>query len=325
MQTVKSITVIINPAAGNDTGARIRPEVEKTFKQLFPQHELFFTEPGSKANAIALGAETVADLIVVLSGDGTLHDIAQGVLSRPHTDRPAISIIPIGSGNDYARTLGVSTDPLEAIRDLLDGVRVCADVGRCNQTWYLETLSFGVDAAVAISTVNLRKSTHTSGALLYAHAAVLAIVRELKAHRVRYNIDGRLFDDELLILAVQNGPTYGGGFRIAPRASITDGFLDVCTGKKVGALRALFYLARIFSGKHEVYDTFDAYKAKNLVIDLDEPVPVQCDGEEQHGTHFEISVIPRALDVIVPAHSPVLKIAENTQGLTVSDERSVDA
>ena len=327
MHKIKSITIVINPTAGNDTGSRIRPEVEKSFSQLFPQHQLLFTEPGNKANAIALGAKTDAYLLVVLSGDGTLHDIAQGVLSRPRESRPAITIIPIGSGNDFARTLGVSTDPIQAIRELRNGVRISADVGKCNQTWYLETLSFGVDAAVAISTVDLRKSTRTSGALLYAHAAVLAIIRELKAHRVRYSIDGRLFYYDLLILAVQNGATYGGGFRIAPRANITDGYLDVCTGKKVGVLRALFYLARIFSGKHERYPTFDTYRAQNLTIDFEAPVPAQCDGEAQQGTHFEISVVPQALDVIVPAGSSVLKAAQTTlSGMGQSAHRgSVDA
>ena len=306
MKNVRSITVVINPAAGNNTGTRIKPDVERLFRDIFPEHDIDFTEPGSKDQAIALGAKSQSDLIVVVSGDGTLHDLAQGILSRPRAERPALSIIPIGSGNDYARTLDVSKDPLAAIRALASGVRVSADVGKCNQTWFLETLSFGADAAVAIKTIDLRKTTHTSGALLYAHAAVIAILKELRAHHIRYRIDGQDLEDELLILAVQNGPTYGGGFRIAPKATITDGLLDVCTSTKVGTLKALFFLFSIFNGKHEGYKSFRTYRAKSLTVDLDEPVPVQCDGEAQQGIHFEIAVVPDALDVIVPADSPVL-------------------
>jgi YegS/Rv2252/BmrU family lipid kinase len=306
MQNVKSITVVINPAAGDNIGARIRPELERLFVELFPTRAIDFIEPGSKERAQALGANLRSDLIVMVSGDGTLHDLAQGVLSRPRLERPALSIIPIGSGNDYARTLGVSSDPLTAVRALRDGVRINTDVGRCNQTWYLETLSYGVDAAAAANTIELRKTTHSSEALLYAHAAVLAILTELKPHRARYVIDGQPHQDDLLILAVQNGPTYGGGFKVAPRASITDGYLDICMATKVSRLKALYLLARVFSGKHEQCRQFQTYRARSLTIDFDETVPAQCDGEPQQGRHFEISVHPQALDLIVPNDSPVL-------------------
>jgi diacylglycerol kinase family enzyme len=197
-------------------------------------------------------------------------------------------------------------DPAAALSQLAHGQVVAVDVGKVNDNYFLETLSFGVDAAVAINTEQLRRTTHTKGLRLYARAAVGAIIRELKVHKAHYVLDGVSHTNSILIMAVQNGPTYGSGFKVAPRASVTDGRLDVYTAANIGTIKALYYLSQMKNGKHEKLKGFANYKAGKIQLELEEQVPTQCDGEQIFGTSFKIEVIPAALKVYVPGSSPIL-------------------
>jgi len=313
VQTFSQIVVIINPVAGSGMGAAILPVAQEQLPKVFPHANIRFTETQNAMHAAVLGTITEADLIVVIGGDGTLHDVVQGVMRRPASTRPVVSLIAVGSGNDYARTIGIPQDPHEAIAALKHGVPAAVDVGRIVETnnkeatYYLETLSFGVDAAVAIRTMELRKTTGTKGLRLYARAAISAILHDLKPFHVSCRIDGQPLEDDLLICAVQNGPTYGSGFKVAPRARITDGHLNICLGQGMGTLRAMYCLTRIKAGTHESLKGFSTCEAACLEITLDRQVPIQCDGEELLGTAFYIEVVPAALKVLVPEDSSVLK------------------
>jgi diacylglycerol kinase family enzyme len=163
-----------------------------------------------------------------------------------------------------------------------------------------------VDAAIAINTVQLRKTTKARGTMLYAHAAIISILSDLKANHVRLTIDGQQSEKDLLICAIQNGKTYGGGFKVAPRAKITDGKLNVCMATRTNPVKALYALAKMKNGKHESLNIFSDYEAQELTLDFDQHVPSQCDGEELPGTHFEVGIIPATLDVVVPQNSDVL-------------------
>ncbi|MDR0888880.1 MAG: hypothetical protein LBM21_03170, partial [Coriobacteriales bacterium] len=169
--------------------------------------------------------------------------------------------------------------------------------------YFLQTLSFGVDAAIALNTVDLRKTTGTTGLRLYARAAASAIIHDLKTHHFEYSIDGKRYTNELLICAIQNGKTYGSGFKVAPSASLSDGLFDVCTAMEVGnTLKALYLLSKMKGGKHLKYQPpFNFYKAKTLRIKLDAPLPIQCDGERLRGLDFDISIVPHALEVLMGA------------------------
>jgi YegS/Rv2252/BmrU family lipid kinase len=301
-----SITVLINPAAGSGTGAQVRPLVEQTVPQIFAGSDINFIETRSREDALEIAATCSSNMIICVGGDGSLHDVAQLIMQRPIEQRPIISIIPVGSGNDYARTLGVSMNPGKALGQLDHGKVVLADVGQVNDIYFLETMSLGVDAAVAIYTEQLRLNTKTKGIRLYARAAVSAIMRDLKAHKVHYVFDGREYNNKLLILAIQNGPTYGSGFKMAPRASVTDGQLDVYTAFNIGKIRALYYLSQIKNGKHERLEGFANYQARKIQLELEEQIPIQCDGEQLFGTSFQIELLPAALPVYVPSDSPVL-------------------
>ncbi|MDR2714892.1 MAG: diacylglycerol kinase family lipid kinase [Coriobacteriales bacterium] len=309
---IKTIAVLVNPVAGSGLGAKTLVQAQEQLPEVFPAAQIDIVESQSKEHVSEFATTTQADLLIVIGGDGTLHDAAQGLLTRPQKERPLVTLIAVGSGNDYARTLGISQNPQEAFAALAHAVPIRVDVGCCTSnasdtpTYYLETLSFGVDAAVGLNTHELRKTTRTKGLRLYARAAISAIFTELKPYHAVCKIDDETLEDDLLICAVQNGPTYGSGFKVAPQASITDGLLNICVAQRIGTLRALYYLTRIKAGTHETLPAVSTYVACRFDIKLDREVPIQCDGERLLGTQLSVELLPAALEVLVPKDSPVL-------------------
>jgi YegS/Rv2252/BmrU family lipid kinase len=304
MQGIGTITVILNPAAANNQGKRSWAGTSAHFAELFSAYDCTMVETQSRAQTIELAATEKTDLIIAVGGDGTLHDIAQGLMQRPRAERPALTVVPIGSGNDYAKTLGLPSDPRHALEAISGGRRVAIDVGCCNGSYFLETLSFGVDAAVALTTEEIRLNTKSRGFILYARTAIPLIIKELKSHHIRLITDtGETIEGNKLICAVQIGPTYGGGFIVAPGAVTDDGLLNICMGAEMSIPNAFYHLALLSRGKHEKSAKFCTLTAHALTIDLDSEAPTQFDGERLTGTHFEIECIQRAIDVVVPQNS----------------------
>ncbi len=307
MHTINKILVVVNPASSDNAGERAWSELEPAFKSAFSTKNYSVAMPSSKEQSTELAATTDADLIISVSGDGAIHNIAQGIMLREKADRPALAVIPVGSGNDFAMSLGLPKDPRQAIEAISKGDRVSIDVGQCNDIIYMETLSFGIDAAIANQTMEARKTSKSRGLMLYAGVAISAIVRELKKHRYLITFeDGQVQDMELLICAVQNGPTYGGGFRVSPDALINDGLLNMCMATNTGKIHALYALALMSKGKHEGLKIFSKKPVRKLTIETFENIPAQCDGEEIFGRRFEVKVIPNAIDVIVSKDAAIV-------------------
>jgi YegS/Rv2252/BmrU family lipid kinase len=303
----RSITFLYHAGAGSGLAGKLAPQVAEMIQASFPSAKLELVESKSREHIKEVGSGSSSDLIVCLSGDGSLHDIAQALARRTDSARPTLAVVPAGSGNDYARSLGLPLDTLKAAALLRECEPIKADVGLVNDTYFLETLSFGVDAAVALNTEDLRLSTKARGTRLYAHAAINAIMHELVAHEVKVRMQGFAGEEkdaveelelEALILAVQNGPTYGGGFKVAPGASIVDGMFDVYMATNVGKLTALYYLSKMKGGKHESLKAFSYYRCSHLELEFTEQLPVQCDGERLLGSSFTVDVVPAALDVL---------------------------
>ncbi|MDR1016073.1 MAG: diacylglycerol kinase family lipid kinase [Coriobacteriales bacterium] len=304
------ISVIINPEAGSGAGGRALPTLKTALPEICPGADLSYLPTKSKAHAVELGATVDSDLIVVVSGDGTIHDVAQGLMRRPQMERPRLAMLPVGSGNDIGRTFGMPGDLKHALATL--GASVLAerfrpfDVGKVSQgdnQYFLETLSFGVDAAVALNTVTTRQKNAARGLRLYALTAAQTVLHELRPHHFRLVLDGKAVEGDLLICAIQNGPTYGSGFRVTPTADPGDGWLDLCTVNRVSHLHAFYLLSRMKNGNHlSLCPPFSFYRARSIDLSVDEPgdeqIPIQCDGERLLGSSFHIEVVPGALTVL---------------------------
>ena len=299
--------IIANPAAHSGEGESAALFATRFFSSFHSETsscEIRLTESAGDAVRMSSRA-TDYDSTVALGGDGLIHEVANGIMRMPEELRPRLGIIPMGSGNDFARTIGMTANNIEqSIYELLRGEERYIDLGKVNETYFVETLSFGTDAAIAIDTTERRKNhTRQKGSALYATSGIKLIVCGRKGWEYKANIDGEEVEGTDIVFAVQNGPTYGGGFRITPDAIPDDGYLDMCYTQSRAALPhalLLFGLARV--GKHTNSRSLTIRRARHAELEFvgEEAAPCQVDGEEYSANRYVIDVVPQALRVIVP-------------------------
>ena len=298
--------VIANPAAHSGKGeaaALFATRFFSSFQSATSSCEVRLTEGTGDAIGMAAGAATY-DHIIALGGDGVIHEVINGLMQIPQESRPCLGVIPMGSGNDFARTLSMpKNDPEKALAELLGGRERVIDLGRVNDAYFMETLSFGLDAAIAHDTTKRRANkTKQAGALLFATSGLKLFSTGMRGWEYDATIDSAPERGIGVVFAVQNGPTYGGGFRVCPTANPVDGMLDLCyTRTRPSILRALalFGLARF--GRHTKSRRVNMRKVRTVQISFpgsDQP-PCQIDGEVLQAESYSIRVVPKALRVLV--------------------------
>ena len=307
MANFGKILALANPAARNGAGLELAQRAEQLLlARLGACESLEVAYTKSAGHAVELAATRAAefDTLLVLGGDGLVHETVNGLMALDAADRPALGVVPLGSGNDYARALGIPLELEDAVAALRDGCALPADVGLVNGQFFAETLSFGLDAAIALQTMELRKSTNWSGTKLYFHAGIDQLLHHLDTHpfRASYTDDAgevcEIVGGEI-VFAVQVGPTYGGGFHICPEAKLDDGLLDVCYAPgPIGVAHAVYVFVRAKDGKHTHMKPIKLFRTHNLHIEFEYEPPTQIDGEALHARSFDIDCVPHALNVI---------------------------
>ncbi|MDO4501683.1 MAG: diacylglycerol kinase family lipid kinase [Coriobacteriia bacterium] len=298
-------TIIANPASQNGNGAKAAQSALALLQQKLGENhvDLQLTQHPRHAEELAQSLPDHVRTVIALGGDGLVNEVANGLMARraaQGTDSlPALAVIPSGSGNDYAATLGMSGKMPQAVDQILQGRTVRADVGCCNGRHFVETLSFGVDAAIALDTVERRKRTGHSGTLLYAESGIDQILHHRDERAFKLIANGTEHTGTSLTFAVQLGRTYGGGFQICPDARIDDGLFDLCIAQGPLSLsHALVAFARAKFGAHANMKCMKTLTARELRIEFDQEPPAQMDGEKVQGRIFDVSLTPNALPVI---------------------------
>lgn len=290
--------LIVNPAAKHGETEKVLPVVERLLQSV--PHDTVLTAHPGHASEIAEAAKDY-DILVAVGGDGTVHEVLNGIMRRPEGSRPALGLIPTGSGNDTRRTLGVPTDIAEAALVVAGGNRRRFDVGMCNGIYFNNSFAAGLDARVTAKAVEYKVTTKRSGLWLYLTALMHVLFHELYPHHVRISWDGAaLIEDDLLAFAATIGPTYGGGFFITPDAIPDDGLLEVCIIDPLSLPQALMRLPFVIFGKHTGMKVVRMSRRRSVVIESEHPMPAQIDGEVLVDRRFEITLLPAAVECIVP-------------------------
>jgi YegS/Rv2252/BmrU family lipid kinase len=217
--------------------------------------------------ALAEGAE----LVVAAGGDGTANEVAQALVGQ----NVPLGIIPLGSGNDYIRALGVPNDLARAVEVLSRGGTRPVDVGRVADRFYLNSLGIGLDAQIAWDYQRMR---FLKGELGYLWAALLETGR-FHPFRAELMVGNKVQMVDLLMLSVMNGPYAGGGFRLAPGARADDGKLDLIMIGDYPRISRLPILFLVRPGGHLRLRRVRANLVAGIRIRTDLPVPVHMDGE----------------------------------------------
>ena len=264
--------------------------------------DLQFTERPEHAIELAEAARGTYATVIALGGDGVIHEVVNGLMRIPGEERPRFGLIPVGSGNDYARTVGMSESVPEAVTQFLDAVEVAVDIGCCNGIHFVETLSFGLDAAIALDTVQRRERTGEQGTILYLKSGLDQLLHHLDTFTFDLLLDGeRHLTAPVHLLTVQIGPTYGGGFRICPEADPTDGVFDICyAAAPMSVPEATFKFLRAKDAHHTKFKNIFFEKAASIELSFDRRPPCQIDGEELIADSYSISIQQQALRVLAP-------------------------
>ena len=291
--------VILNPAGGRGIARKLRGPIERALAG--GRGELRITAaPGDAARLAAEAARARRDVIVV-GGDGTLNEAADGILSSGQPTR--LGIVPAGTGNDYAyETLKLPHEPLQALEVALTGRTVAMDVGEVNGRHFLNSLGVGIDANIAAAAERLKRLPFMNGKTLYWTASLSELLFHYNGcPQLTVTYDDRVVPSQLFALAaISIGPTYGGGFRINPDADPTDGLFDLCTIWKPPLLRALRLLPMVEKGQHLNEPEVTRARVRRVILEAQQPIHAHLDGEVITAQRFEARILPAAIQVRRP-------------------------
>lgn len=234
--------------------------------------------------------------LVVVGGDGMAH---LGLNLVAGTD-VVLGLVPAGTGNDFARHLGLPRDSVRrAVDTVLFGTTRTVDLGRVGDRRFGCVLSTGLDAAVNARANRLRRPTGRSR----YHVALLAELGAFDPISVVVEVDGVGYEHRAMLVAVGNGSSYGGGMRICPAADTTDGLLDITIVDELSVASLLRLFPQVYSGRHVEHPKAHVYRGRTVSISAptaDEPPPAFADGEQVGVLPVTVTAEPAALRVRAP-------------------------
>ncbi len=285
--------IIANPTAGRGDGQEYLKQIKGLAQRKSVSLEILITRyPGHAAELAQRAAEAGAEIVVVLGGDGTISEVVNGLAGASVT----LGIISVGTGNDFARSLQLPVRNPQRAWDVIEtGITTQLDIGECDGRYFISSygVGFPVEAIKATSRTLLFK-----GSVAFFLGVLKALWR-LQSIPVRIEIGEFSIEKDCAFVLVQNTPYLGGGLRVAPRALLDDGFLDVVVVEALGRLQILANLPKVYRGRHENHPRFSAFKAKKVIISSREKLQTMCDGELGGYTPSSIRVHSSALQVIV--------------------------
>lgn len=291
--------IIVNPTAGGGRAARVVPWIRQRLAD--GAGALALTTRAGHAEELA--AQAVADgaeRIVAIGGDGTVQEVVNGLL-REEGSSPELGIVPMGSGNDLARSLDLPRRTEDAWRIALGAATRRIDVARARcggrERWFASAGGIGFDAQVAAAMAT--RSGWQRGAAGYL-LTTLSELRRFSNRRIRLTLDDESAEHAVLFVAIANGAYYGGGMRIAPDASTDDGALDVCVVGDISRMTAIRQLPNLYRGTHVNHPAVAVARARRVVIEGGPETFVHLDGEPFGGLPLEVELAASRLAVAAP-------------------------
>lgn len=288
------ICVLVNPKAGAGSPIPLVRAALEAYRKVTVRE----SRPGQTLEDLARAAVRERfDVLAVAGGDGTVHDVVNAL--APHFPKTLIAVIPLGTGNDFCRTLAIPLDPVAAVELLRTGKPRTIDLMRveAGQTVYCtNAVTGGFSGEV---TAGMTKDVkRVWGPLAYLRSAV-GPMTEATVYNVSLRFDhGPAEKLAVHNVVVANGRTSGGGLMIAPLANPEDGLLDVVLIRAGGVLDMSVVAARLMAGDYHDDEFVNLRQCKHLELTSDTPMPVSLDGDVIEGASFKFAIVPRALRVL---------------------------
>jgi diacylglycerol kinase (ATP) len=244
---------------------------------------------------IAIAVRDGFQAVYAVGGDGTVHEIGKRLVGTPL----ALGILPTGSGNGFARHIGLPVEPIASLGSCRDGAVVAIDTAEINDTRFVGVMGVGFDAFIAE-----RFATSTvRGMQTYVQLGARGFL-SYRAEEYELEIDGKTMTRKAFVIAVANASQYGNNARIAPLASVRDGVLDLVIVDRFPLLTAPWMLMRLFNGTVHQARGVTVLQGKSITIRRAEAGPAHLDGEPLlMPAELRIRVNPLSLNVLVPRES----------------------
>jgi YegS/Rv2252/BmrU family lipid kinase len=290
------VRAILNPRAG--VAVRGTREAVERGRPSWKDYAVYLTREAGHATELAREAVAAgADLVLAIGGDGTVNEVARGVIGSA----AALGIVPVGSGNGLARALRIPLRPAHALGALEAGVRRRMDVGFLNGRPFLNVAGVGFDAVVGHAFHERGRRGGRRGLFGYVRLS-LAELRAYRPPRLAIEVAPERLELTAFLTTFANGPQYGSGAFINPGGKLDDGRLEVVVFEDGPLWRTVFAASRMFLGGLERSRGYRRLAGPAATVDAGTPAAVHCDGDPAGSAErIEVRLRPRALEVVVPA------------------------
>jgi diacylglycerol kinase (ATP) len=297
---------IVNPNADMghawQTVANLRPLVQEFggadwSGTVYPMHA---------AELARQAGEEGYNLVISAGGDGTVHEVINGLMQLPKESRPRLGIVPLGSGNDFAHSVGILGDPAESLKKVFTGQPKLIDVGLFQLDdgkleYFNNTFGIGFDGTVNERTHRIKL---LRGFLMYLVAVLQTIILNHEAPMMHISTDLESWDEGTIMFTVCNAPREGGGFLVAPEADCSDGILNYASVCHVSRLMMLRLIPEVMNGTHGRFKQVRMGRLHTLQIKSENPIRIHADGETIAGfgtnvRKVKVEVVPAAVEILI--------------------------
>jgi diacylglycerol kinase (ATP) len=301
----RKVKVILNPVADMGNAWKVANDLRPIINEygnadwsgtVYPTHA---TELAKQAG------EQGYDMVIAMGGDGTVHEVVNGIMQLPEDKRPILGVVPVGSGNDFAHAIGVPLVSDRALDHALKSEASTIDVALMTdehgrKEYFDNTLGIGFDSVV---TIRSHKLPFVRGFIMYLTATLQTIFLNHEPIKMQIEADDKKWEQTNLLLTLCNGPREGGGFLIAPDAKIDDGILHYAMIEDVGRLMMLRIVPEVMKGTHGKFKEVLLGSCLKMSVSADRPMYIHADGEiyTSFGSNLRqvaFEILPNALNVV---------------------------
>lgn len=301
----RKVMIILNPMANMSNAWTVANDLRPIIAEYGNADWSGTVYPTHAAELAKQAGEQGYEMVIAMGGDGTVHEVVNGLMQIPTEQRPIMGVVPVGSGNDFAHAIGVPMQADHALAHALHGEPSSVDIGLMTdengrKEYFDNSVGIGFDAVV---TIRSHKLPLLRGFLMYLAAVIQTIILNHEPSKMQLKADGESWEQTNLMVVICNGPREGGGFLIAPDAKNDDGLFHYVIISKCSRPMMFRLIPEIMNGTHGRFDLVKMGTCRKFSLTSERPVYIHADGEiytnfgsDLHKLEFEI--LPNALKVV---------------------------
>ncbi|HEX7556192.1 MAG TPA: diacylglycerol kinase family protein [Leptolinea sp.] len=298
--------MIINPIANLGRAWAVASNLRRIADELGGADWSGTVYPGHAAEIAEKAGKDGYKTVVAVGGDGTIHEVINGLMAIPADSRPKLGIVPIGTGNDFSVCMNITRNSEAALRRVFTGTPQLIDIASIqdnngHKEYWMNTLGMGFDSAVNFHSRNV---PIFQGFMIYFLAVFRTMIGNYRPFNIKYTIDGTAYEKSTLMFTAANGKREGGGFLLAPDAVQNDGLLNYTVVDVISRFRMLTAIPYFLKGTHAALGYVQTGTFKKIALQSNLPLWIHADGEIYAGfssnvTELTLEVVPNAIQLII--------------------------